>query len=139
VASTVFHMTHLTPIFAEASNSFVGQWFIVAIAAVGSIGGLIGIFMLFATSRELERQITANTRETDRLEARLQEAEAGRSKVLADMGEIKGQLIAFNAAFAGFIDAIRETSAARDETIKAFTSSLETFANVVDRNNRRSS
>jgi uncharacterized DUF497 family protein len=116
-------MTHFAPIFAEASNSFTGQWFLVAIAALGGLVGVAGLFQMFATSREVVK-----------LEERLDRAEEGRSQVIAEVGEIKGQLIAFNDTFEKFTRIIEATSSSRDETITTFTRALETFARVVDRN-----
>jgi uncharacterized DUF497 family protein len=116
-------MDTITPMLAEASNSFTGQWFLVAIAALGGLVGVAGLFQMFATSREVVK-----------LEERLDRAEEGRNQVIAEVGEIKGQLIAFNDTFEKFTRIIEATSSSRDETITTFTRALETFARVVDRN-----
>lgn len=125
MAATFFHMMTITPFFAEASNSFTGQWFLIALAAVGGLAGVAGLFQMFATSREVAK-----------LEERLDRAEEGRNTVIAEVGEVKGQLIAFNETFERFTRIIETTSTSRDETLTTFTRALETFAAVVDRNNR---
>lgn len=116
-------MELINPILAEATNNFTGQWLYVALAVIGGLVGIAGLFQMFATSREVTK-----------LEERLDKAEEGRNQVIAEVGEIKGQLIAFNDTFDKFTRIIEATSSSRDETITTFTRALETFARVVDRN-----
>jgi len=47
-------MELITPIFADASNSFWGQWVIVALGIFGGLGGLAAVASYFATRREFE-------------------------------------------------------------------------------------
>jgi len=121
-------MELITPIIAEANNAFAGQWLYVALAVIGGLVGIAGLFQMFATSREVTK-----------LEERLDKAEQGRNQVIAEVGEIKGQLVAFNDTFEKFTRIIESTSSSRDETLTTFTRALETFATVVERGNRNHS
>jgi NAD/NADP transhydrogenase beta subunit len=133
----------MTPILADASNEFTGQWVIVAIAVVGAIGIILAIAAYFATSRELSGVVQSIDNLTGTLadqnkinEERASELHARINPLEAEVGRLQGSSEAFDKSFEKFTRIIEATSRGSNETIAAFTRSLDTFANVVERSMR---
>ena len=131
---------------ADASNEFTGQWVVVAIAVVGGVGVILAIAAYFATSRELTTVVNSIDTLTKTLAQNNKDNEDraseihGRLNPLAErIGHVEGRAQAFEMAFEKFTRVIEATSRGSNETIIAFTRSLDTFATVVDRSTRERS
>lgn len=133
-------------LFADASNEFTGQWLMVAIAVIGGIGILLAIAAYFATSRELET-VTNNISDLNDSIKRLNEVNEQRAAEIHNrlnplelkVGTLQGATDSFEKSFEKFTRIIEATSRANNDTITAFTRSLDTFANVVERSMRERS
>lgn len=137
-------MTHI--ILADASNDFAGQWLYLVGSIVTQIV-IAGVMVLsfFATKREMD-QLSDQVRE-------LTEALAEQSNISEDravkihnrlnpigerLGTMEGKVQAFEMSFEKFTRIIESTSRQSNETINAFTRSLDTFASVIsERNHHR--
>lgn len=129
---------------ADATNEFMGQWVVVAIAVIGAIGIILAIAAYFATSRELGSVVSSLDSLTKTLADQNRENEK-RAKEIHDrinpLGErvsnTEGKIDAFEMSFEKFTRMIESNSRANNETITAFTRSLDTFARVLDKESRK--
>jgi phage shock protein A len=130
-------------ILAEASNEFTGQWVFAGLAILGGIGVILAIIAYFATAREMATVTTSIQDLTNTLskqnqinEERAAEIHGRINPLEAKVGELKGATEAHEKSFEKFTRVIESTSRASNETITAFTRSLDTFASVVERSTR---
>ena len=127
---------------ADASNEFAGQWVYVATAVIGALGIILGIGAYFATSREVQK-LSEDMADINKMLQRQNEVGEERAKELHErvnplegtVGRLEGRTEAFEMAFEKFTRIIQSTSTQNNETITAFTRSLDTFARILsDRN-----
>lgn len=129
---------------ADATNEFMGQWVVVAIAVIGAIGIILAIAAYFATSRELGSVVSSLDSLTKTLADQNRENEK-RAKEIHDrinplcerVSNTEGKIDAFEMSFEKFTRMIESNSRANNETITAFTRSLDTFARVLDKESRK--
>jgi len=128
---------------AEATNEFAGQWIFIGMAVLGTIGVALAILAYFATRRDVDTlsdNITTLTNGITHLneigEARISSIHDRLNPLETQIGRLQGASDSFEKSFEKFTRIIEANAHARDETISAFTRSLDTFANIVDRSLR---
>lgn len=108
-------------IFAEASNAFAGEWLYAATAVIGL---LIAVGGYFATHREV-----------DKLDSRIERAEAALAAIRAELKQDKEELIAVGErrsyVLHSRINPLIENTAALKASQEAFVTSFDNFTNVM--------
>lgn len=128
---------------AEASNQFMGQWIFSGMAILGTVGVSLAILAYFATRRDVD-SISINIVDLTKQLTRQNEINEKRVSIIHDrlnpletsVGRLEGSADAFEKSFEKFTRMIESTSRTNNETILAFTRSLDTYANLVDRSLR---
>lgn len=130
-------------LLAEASNEFAGQFWYMIAAGVGIIVGLIAVASYFATSREVDKMSKALDDLASQIialnaanESRASDIHDRLNPLQVEVGELRGSTESFEKSFEKFTRVIEASSRANNETISAFTRSLDTFASVVERSVR---
>jgi len=130
-------------ILAEATNEFAGQWIFLGMAVLGTIGVALAILAYFATRRDVDTlsdNITTLTSNISRLneigEARISSIHDRLNPLETEIGRLQGASDSFEKSFEKFTRMIEATARANNDTIGAFTRSLDTFANIIDRSLR---
>ena len=132
--------------FADATNEFAGQWVLIAIAVVVGIAAILGVMAYFATSRELATvvatvdELTKTIAESNRQnELRAGDIHDRLNPIAERVSKNEGTLAAFEMGFEKFTRIIESNARVNNETLNAFTRSLDTFATVVERSTRERS
>ena len=133
----------MTLMLADATNEFAGQWLVIAIAVIGAIGIILAIAAYFATSRELTAVVASLdgltrtlAKQNEKNEERAADIHSRLNPIAELVRKNEGKIEAFELSFEKFTRIIESNSRVSNDTIAAFTGSLDTFASVVERSTR---
>lgn len=138
-----------------ANNAAIGSWIVIAFAVVNGVVGIIAIFSLFATKRELDKQgeridkleegqsdigtkIETAIRNLDRSdEARTSAIHNRLNPLDTRAAKLEGAMEAFTMSFEKFTRIIESTSHKSDDQMRAFIGALDTFASVIEKEEKK--
>lgn len=140
-------MELITPMFADATNAFWGQWMIVGLGIIGGLGGLAAIASYFATRRDFEALDKRVTEMADAMEKRITKVdetyEKRITKVEEDVSRITNKITSTHIELIANgekrstsihrrLDPLIENTAAMKGGQEAFTTAFENFTRMME-------